>query len=1244
MAYVGSAWLHLRSGIPSGRGGLRAAHEPGGHAGEPSRDRGSCRQLHGEAGEGPEVLGLQGEGEPCNQSGISCSNGCVEEVDASDARGDLRALSHLHSLRTLKLGEGVSGMLGDLTHLTSLEHLKLKGRISGDLSVLAKMPNLTVIELQETRITGKLQALRQLRRLRELVLTKTMVGGELGDLQNVTDLEELRLSDTQVSGKLSAVGSLSKLVYLRLESTWVTGFLEAVQGLTGLRGLFLDRTQVSGNLSALGTLTQLRGLSLDETRVQGDLAALEGLDLIQLRLPRTQVSGHLNALSLRWLHILDLAETEVSGELRDLARLQRLRQLFLQGTDISGQLSDLERFRHLRKVSVANTRVRGSFPSDLRGRCEGLTWLDLADSRVGGLSALAEGATNLSTKPGLLPDLEHLNVSGCALNTTAAELLVPLAAAPLETLAAAGSGLHGPLPNLTATKMGKSLRHLEMQGNEVSHLPTLEGLEMLDLSNNRVPLALEPGVLTVFVQNGTKANFENTSLVNGEDIRKEFQRLKGKLLHESQHLAESYACKTFASTLRATPELFLPEETCQCRPGHAGRGVNCQACPANTFAENDSQPECEPCPANSTSANGSASLSACECAFGNARGGFRNRSCQCGVREAELQHQCISCNKLHLVCNQEGTIARHAAAEENHARIKDSLQVFRCLDSGRCRGGMDSACEAGYSGPLCVQCAPGYRSSGRICDKCRSLRQQSLALVGAASMGTLAFVGACIGAAWLLRSYAPKPGLGVACAAQLLVSQAAGLLQLAQLWVLLARLVNVKQAKKVLQEALATNVTDTDTSAAGGSTMESDPLVSYMEVLQLTGTELSSFLDLQCHFDGASVRAAFAVATPVLPLLVLAACATLELWGRGKGIQLALRALTLLFVGGASGAVQLLGCQREDGEGAWIGDDWAFRPLFPWLKCSKDTAAAALVDGVGWTTGAIYGVVVPCFLAFLLFKQRRVMRQCKTFVVVSAEDESGGARLKLTPCSTSQHFEEGLLARRLLAAAAAHLATQRPGRALVELRPDAVIVTSEDHAGVGCAGDKYEEFSAESFIAETNKLEESVLRRNYIMQMLTERSILEEIQSDRLLLGARQLLCKYAYCDGVWMEVALKLASACLVPVVSARDGLWLSMAITFGMAVIIGSARPFAQPQVNTLQSFSFCCLTVSAIGFAYRCIFLTRLALLAPALLAAAQLLRPDSRESLAQRLQQELGKQIEALRRGEAVAVCAEEVRLL
>ena len=105
---------------------------------------------------------------------------------------------------------------------------------------------------------------------------------------------------------------------------------------------------------------------------------------------------------------------------------------------------------------------------------------------------------------------------------------------------------------------------------------------------------------------------------------------------------------------------------------------------------------------------------------------------------------------------------------------------------------------------------------------------------------------------------------------------------------------------------------------------------------------------------------------------------------------------------------------------------------------------------------------------------------------------------------------------------------------------------------------------AESFIAETNKLEESVLRRNYIMQMLTERSILEEIQSDSalhaattrpsrptlwkstlrpkvaddhasciqgLLLGARQLLCKYAALlqvagtDGPWQPIPALLCT-----------------------------------------------------------------------------------------------------------------------
>ena len=49
--------------------------------------------------------------------------------------------------------------------------------------------------------------------------------------------------------------------------------------------------------------------------------------------------------------------------------------------------------------------------------------------------------------------------------------------------------------------------------------------------------------------------------------------------------------------------------------------------------------------------------------------------------------------------------------------------------------------------------------------------------------------------------------------------------------------------------------------------------MSYIEILQFTGSELQSFLDFQCRYDGATVRGVFALATPFLPLLVLAACA-----------------------------------------------------------------------------------------------------------------------------------------------------------------------------------------------------------------------------------------------------------------------------------------------------------------------------------------------------------------------------------
>ena len=42
---------------------------------------------------------------------------------------------------------------------------------------------------------------------------------------------------------------------------------------------------------------------------------------------------------------------------------------------------------------------------------------------------------------------------------------------------------------------------------------------------------------------------------------------------------------------------------------------------------------------------------------------------------------------------------------------------------------------------------------------------------------------------------------------------------------------------------------------------------------------------------------------------------------------------------------------------------------------------------------------------------------------------------------------------------------------------------------------------------------------------------------------------------------------------VVAVDNLWLCVAITSGMALVIGLAQPLAQPQMNVLQSTCFGC-----------------------------------------------------------------------
>ena len=114
---------------------------------------------------------------------------------------------------------------------------------------------------------------------------------------------------------------------------------------------------------------------------------------------------------------------------------------------------------------------------------------------------------------------------------------------------------------------------------------------------------------------------------------------------------------------------------------------------------------------------------------------------------------------------------------------------------------------------------------------------------------------------------------------------------------------------------------------------------------------------------------------------------------------------------------------------------------------------------------------------------------------------------------------------------------------------------------------------------------------------------------------------KYAACQNVWMEVALKLVTMSLVSVVRSHDGLQLSLAVTLVMATLVALLRPYARAQVNNIQCCCFISLAIAALSFSLRVPALSRAALVLPFLVAFGQVWLPESPEGRASRIWQEL-----------------------
>eukprot|EP00913_Durusdinium_trenchii_P012880 g12095.t1 len=245
------------------------------------------------------------------------------------------------------------------------------------------------------------------------------------------------------------------------------------------------------------------------------------------------------------------------------------------------------------------------------------------------------------------------------------------------------------------------------------------------------------------------------------------------------------------------------------------------------------------------------------------------------------------------------------------------------------------------------------------------------------------------------------------------------------------------------------------------------------------------------------------MSSPLAPLLLLACCAAFELFRAGLGVNMALRTLTFLFIGGASSTSRLLSCQSVDGDGHSLGE-WAFRSAVPTLRCSNGDGLGFWVDLVGYSSAVAYGLLIPLFLACLMLWQSFALQEAR-LIYAHATVEHEKSTLQLQTLQGRMSMDE-VLPKRLLAAAAAHLSVHCRGEMLVNLEDEKVVLTSLGQP----QGDFYEEEPMDpmKLVADQQTAKNlDRLRSKRLFEMLLERLMLAEARgSDRLLTGAQPLL------------------------------------------------------------------------------------------------------------------------------------------
>jgi len=132
----------------------------------------------------------------------------------------------------------------------------------------------------------------------------------------------------------------------------------------------------------------------------------------------------------------------------------------------------------------------------------------------------------------------------------------------------------------------------------------------------------------------------------------------------------------------------------------------CDACPAGTRQANEGAKQCESCEPGWFSSSGSESCSIC--------GWNDPNQGTVLIDDAQDRRYGINCSGGKLL----GVLPDHWAERRLTPLNANETRVWRCDPPSLCKGGMDSTCIEGHTGPLCVDCVSGfYRNASKICEE-----------------------------------------------------------------------------------------------------------------------------------------------------------------------------------------------------------------------------------------------------------------------------------------------------------------------------------------------------------------------------------------------------------------------------------------------------------------------------------------------------------------------------------------------